>query len=140
MDIKSKQKRSINMSHIKSKNTSLELKVRKKLFADGFRYRVNVKSLPGTPDIVLPKYRTVIFVNGCFWHYHQCKLSTVPKSHTEFWQKKLNTNVENDKKNYAKLRSLGWHIIILWECELKENFDALISSVEDEINNIYYSE
>lgn len=140
MDIKSKQERSINMSHIKSKNTSLELKVRKKLFADGFRYKINVKNLPGSPDIVLPKYRTVIFVNGCFWHYHKCKLSSIPKSNSEFWRKKLIINVENDKNNYAKLRGLGWHVIIIWECEIKDNFNALISNVENEMLSIYYSE
>ena len=118
------------MSHIKSKNTKIEIKVRKYLFSKGFRYRVNVKDLPGKPDIVLKKYKTVIFVNGCFWHRHKnCKLATTPKTNTEYWVNKFNHNIENDQKNYEKLNVLGWHVIILWECELKDNFEEIMEQV-----------
>ena len=136
MDNQSKKQRSINMSHIKGKNTSLELKVRKRLFHDGFRYRINVSTLPGKPDIVLPKYSTAIFINGCFWHRHGCKLSTTPKSNQEYWNKKFKKNVENDIKNQNMLRNLGWHVIIIWECEIKENFELLILSIENELEDI----
>ena len=113
MDKLTKEQRSINMSHIRGKNTSLEITVRKRLFADGFRYRINVPDLPGKPDIVLPKYRTVIFVNGCFWHRHNCKRATIPKTNTDYWIKKFENNVKNDEKNYALLRNLGWHVIVV---------------------------
>ena len=131
MDKLTKEQRSINMSHIRGKNTSLEIAVRKRLFADGFRYRINVPDLPGKPDIVLPKYRTVIFVNGCFWHRHNCKRATIPKTNTDYWIKKLENNVKNDEKNYALLRNLGWHVIVVWECEIKSDFDKLIESSEN---------
>lgn len=139
MDKLTKEQRSINMSHIKGKNTSLEIAVRKRLFADGFRYRINVSNLPGKPDIVLPKYNTVIFVNGCFWHRHSCKRATIPKTNTDYWIKKFENNVKNDEKNYALLRNLGWHVIVVWECEIKSDFDKLISSVEGELK-FYQSE
>lgn len=130
MDTVSKEQRSLNMSHIKSKNTKIEIKVRKYLFSKGFRYRVNVKDLPGKPDIVLKKYKTVIFVNGCFWHRHKnCKFATTPKTNTEYWVNKFNHNIENDQKNYEKLNVLGWHVIILWECELKDNFEEIMEQV-----------
>ncbi len=130
MDTVSKEQRSLNMSHIKSKNTKIEIKVRKYLFSKGFRYRVNVKDLPGKPDIVLKKYKTVIFVNGCFWRRHKnCKLATTPKTNTEYWVNKFNHNIENDQKNYEKLNVLGWHVIILWECELKDNFEEIMEQV-----------
>ena len=130
MDTVSKEQRSLNMSHIKSKNTKIEIKVRKYLFSKGFRYRVNVKDLPGKPDIVLKKYKTVIFVNGCFWHRHKnCKLATTPKTNTEYWVNKFNHNIENDQKNYEKLNVLGWHVIIIWECELKDNFEEIMEQV-----------
>lgn len=132
MDTVSKEQRSLNMSHIKSKNTKIEIKVRKYLFSKGFRYRINVKDLPGKPDIVLKKYKTVIFVNGCFWHRHKnCKLATMPKTNREFWINKFNYNIENDQKNYSKLNDLGWHVIILWECELKENFEEIMEQVKN---------
>ena len=139
MDKLTKEQRSINMSHIRGKNTSLEIAVRKRLFADGFRYRINVSNLPGKPDIVLPKYNTVIFVNGCFWHRHSCKRATIPKTNTDYWIKKFENNVKNDEKNYALLRNLGWHVIVVWECEIKSDFDKLISSVEGELK-FYQSE
>ena len=139
MDTLTHKQRSKNMSHIKSKNTSLEIAVRKRLFADRFRYRKNVSNLPGKPDIVLPKYHTVIFVNGCFWHRHNCKRATTPKTNTNYWMNKFEKNVQNDEKNYALLRNLGWHVIVVWECEIKSDFDKLISSVEDELKS-YQSE
>lgn len=140
MDNQSKSNRSINMSHIRGKNTSIELKVRKRLYHDGFRYRINVKELPGKPDIVLPKYRTVIFINGCFWHRHNCKLATTPKSNSEYWKKKFSRNIENDISNQLKLRNLGWHVIILWECEIKEDFNALISQLENELKEYLFED
>lgn len=95
--------------------------MRKYLFSKGFRYRKNDKRLPGTPDIVLPKYKTVIFVNGCFWHGHKnCRYFVVPKTNTEFWLNKINTNIERDKRKIAELEKLGWKAITVWECELKK--------------------
>lgn len=137
MDTMTKEQRHRNMSHIKSKNTSLEILVRKRLFHDGFRYRINVSTLPGKPDIVLPKYHTVIFVNGCFWHRHNCKLATMPKTHTDLWKRKFEQNVKNDLANHKKLRNLGWHVIILWECEIKEDFEQLIKVTENEMKQYY---
>lgn len=116
----SKEIRSKNMSHIRAKNTKPEELVRKYLFAQGFRYRKNVKDLPGCPDVVLPKYRTVIFVNGCFWHKHDCSRFVWPASNTEYWKPKILRNAERDQKNYQILRSYGWHVIVIWECELKK--------------------
>lgn len=133
MDTVTKAQRSKNMSHIKNKNTALEIAVRKRLFADGFRYRINYSKLPGHPDIVLPKYHTVIFVNGCFWHRHNCKRATTPKTNTDYWTQKFERNVQNDEKNYRLLSNLGWHVIVVWECEIKADLNKLIRSVEDEL-------
>lgn len=127
MDVHDKKARSYNMSQIKGKDTKPEKIVRKYLFAQGFRYRKNDKRLPGTPDVVLPKYKTVIFVNGCFWHAHQgCKWFVPPKSNSEFWQKKFAYNIERDEINYKQLRELGWKIVIIWECEIRHG-DAEIA-------------
>lgn len=120
-DNHSKEIRSMNMSHIRSKNTKPEELVRKYLFAQGFRYRKNVKTLPGCPDIVLPKYKTVIFVNGCFWHKHDCARFVWPSSNQEYWVPKITANVERDKKNHLLLQNGGWNVIVVWECELKKN-------------------
>ena len=110
------------MSRIKGKNTKPEELVRKHLFSQGFRYRKNDKRLPGSPDIVLPKYKTVIFVNGCFWHGHEgCKHFVWPKSNEEFWKNKIKTNIERDNKKIEQLEELGWKVIIVWECELKQS-------------------
>ena len=120
MDVHDKKTRSYNMSCIKGKNTKPEEKVRKYLFSQGFRYRKNDKRLPGTPDIVLPKYRTVIFVNGCFWHGHQgCRYFVVPKTNTDFWMNKIDTNRIRDQKKISELEAMGWKVIVIWECELK---------------------
>ena len=122
MDVHNKEIRSYNMSRVKGKKTKPEEVVAKYLFANGFRYRRNVKGLPGTPDIVLKKYRTVIFVNGCFWHYHEgCKWFVLPETNAEFWKKKFDCNRERDKQNYKKLQDDGWNVIIVWECEIRHS-------------------
>ena len=115
----SSTKRSEIMSHISGKETKLEVLVRKLLFTRGLRYRKNVKSLPGKPDIVLPKYRTVIFINGCFWHGHGgCLKSELPEIHRDFWKHKIAKSVERDKENEKSLRTSGWNVIVVWQCEL----------------------
>ena len=119
-DIHSKKVRSYNMSQIKSKDTKPELIVRSFLFKNGFRFRLHDKKLPGKPDIVLPKYKTVIFVNGCFWHGHEgCKYFVLPKTKTNWWQEKINRNKERDKNNLLELKRLGLKTISVYECELK---------------------
>lgn len=119
-DNHSKEARSMNMSHIHSTNSKPEEIVRKYLFAEGFRYRKNVKKLPGCPDIVLPKYKTVIFVNGCFWHKHDCPRFVWPSSNQDYWRPKILRNVERDNQSCKELESLGWKVITVWECELKK--------------------
>jgi DNA mismatch endonuclease (patch repair protein) len=119
-DVHSKEIRSKNMAAIKGKNTRPEMLVRKFLYAHGYRYRLHDKKLPGKPDIVLPKYKTVIFVHGCFWHGHKnCKYFVVPKTRTEWWLNKINGNIANDVKAAKALKKEGWKIINLWECGLK---------------------
>lgn len=113
-------KRSHIMSMIKSKDTKPEMIVRRYLFSHGFRYRVNVKSLPGTPDIVLRKYRTVIFVNGCFWHGHNCTEFRPPRTRVDYWMKKIIRNKERDERAREQLRKLGWRTMVVWECQLKK--------------------
>lgn len=110
------------MSHIRSKDTSIEMKVRKYLFAKGFRYRKNDARLPGKPDVVLPKYKAVVFINGCFWHMHGCSRSSIPKSNPEYWIPKIQRNVERDTENYKKLEDAGWRVFVVWECELKKKY------------------
>lgn len=133
-DNHSKEVRSKNMSHIRSTNSKPEEIVRKYLFAHGFRYRKNVKKLPGCPDIVLPKYHTVIFVNGCFWHKHDCPRFVWPSSNLDYWKPKILRNVERDQINTEKLRSLGWRVITIWECELKKSLrDARLDALAAEI-------
>ena len=119
-DNHTKEQRSYNMSKIRSTNSAPEEKVRKYLFSKGFRYRKNVRSLPGCPDIVLPKYKTVIFVNGCFWHMHDCPRFVWPSSNKEYWEPKIRRNVELDKINIELLQTEGWRVLIVWECELKK--------------------
>ena len=135
MDVHDKKTRSYNMSQIKGKNTKPEEMVRKYLFAQGFRYRKNDKKLPGTPDIVLPKYKTVIFVNGCFWHGHEgCKYFVWPESNPDFWKKKIETNISRDLQKIKLLQSQGWRVITIWECELKPtNRDARYKKLIEEI-------
>lgn len=120
-DNHSKEVRSMNMSHIRSTNSKPEEIVRKYLFACGLRYRKNVRTLPGCPDIVLPKYKTIIFVNGCFWHHHDCGRFVWPSTNKEYWYEKINKNVERDKKNFQLLKQQGWNVLVIWECQLKKS-------------------
>ena len=123
------------MSHNRAQNTGPELKLRRSLWRLGFRYRVNDKRLPGSPDIVLPKYRTVIFVHGCFWHGHKaCKFYTVPKTNTDFWTAKIVRNQQRDQEVWRRLEVKGWSVIIVWECQLKKAvLEETITRVEAEI-------
>lgn len=133
-DNHSKEVRSKNMAHIRSKNTTPELRARKYLFSHGFRYRKNVNKLPGKPDIVLKKYNTVIFVNGCFWHKHDCPRFVWPSSNQDYWIPKIQGNVERDQQNYSKLKELGWNVIVIWECELKKKtFLSTMARVEEQL-------
>ena len=131
MDVHNKETRSYNMSKIKGKETKPEVLVRKFLFSKGFRYIKNDKRYPGTPDIVLPKYKTVVFVNGCFWHKHEgCKCFKWPENNADFWKNKIEKNVQRDERDYEKLRSLGWKVLVVWECELKKD------KKEDTLNSL----
>lgn len=113
--------RSENMARVKSKNTKPEVYLRKLLWHRGFRYRLNYKSLPGSPDIYIPKYKAAIFVNGCFWHMHEnCRYASIPKNNHDFWKNKLEGNVQRDKQNYIKLESMGINVIVVWGCEIKQ--------------------
>ncbi len=133
-DTISPEHRSWNMSQIKSKDTKIEVMVRKYLFSRGFRFRKNDKRYPGKPDIVLPKYRTVIFVHGCFRHQHEgCPKARIPKSNVEYWEKKFKRNKENDLKHVKELEESGWHVITIWECELKDDFERRMEKAADEI-------
>jgi DNA mismatch endonuclease (patch repair protein) len=135
-DVHDKQTRSFNMSRIKGKNTKPELLVLKFLFANGFRYRLHVKNLPGKPDLVLPKYKTVIFINGCFWHGHQgCRYFVLPKTRTEWWLEKITCTQTRDNIAKQELEKLGWKEIVIWECGLKremlsETLSTLIASIK----------
>ena len=121
-DVHTTEVRSYNMSRIRSKDTKPELLVRKFLFSKGFRYRLHDKTLPGKPDIVLPKYKTVIFIHGCFWHGHNgCKYFVAPKTRTEWWLKKIEGNKQKDIENFNKLQVLGWSVLAVYECDLKTN-------------------
>jgi DNA mismatch endonuclease, patch repair protein len=119
LDIVDKKTRSRMMSQVKDKNTKLEIVIRKRLFALGFRYLLHSKDLPGKPDLILKKYRTAVFFNGCFWHLHGCKFSSIPKTRSSWWSKKLIENRERDRKNLEMLKSSGWRIIIIWECSIR---------------------
>jgi DNA mismatch endonuclease (patch repair protein) len=127
--------RSYNMSQIRSKNTKPEMLVRKFLHANGFRFRLHVKDLPGKPDLVLPKFKTVIFVHGCFWHGHyNCRYYVIPKTRTEWWLNKINRNKDNDRKAIEKLKNSGWRIIEIWECQIKDNADEILHQCKMQIN------
>lgn len=122
MDNHTKEVRSYNMSRIRSENSKPEELVRKYLFSKGLRYRKNVKTLPGKPDIVFSKYKTVVFINGCFWHGHQnCRYFVMPKTNTEYWDKKIDNNIKRDKLVYEQLSDLGWTVLVVWECDLKKD-------------------
>ena len=135
-DVHSKNTRSYNMSCIKAKDTKPEIIVRRFLFSKGFRYRLNYKKLPGKPDLVFPKYKKALFVNGCFWHGHEgCKYFVIPKTRTEWWLQKINENKARDKRNMAELIKLNWEPIIIWECELKSSVkrEQTLSSLVEKI-------
>lgn len=135
-DIFSKAKRSEIMSKISGKETKPEIKVRKYLFAKGFRFRKNDKKLPGKPDIVLPKYKTVIFIHGCFWHHHEnCPKSSLPTSNREFWENKINGNVERDKLNQSALVKTDWNVITIWQCQIK-NQTVFKETMDEVVKNI----
>lgn len=124
------------MSRIRSKDTAIEVRVRKYLFSCGFRYRKNDKRFPGKPDIVLPKYRTVVFINGCFWHMHaNCKYGRLPKTNTDYWEPKLLKNTEKDKRNISLIKEMGWNVIVLWECELKKDFQKTVDKLVAELDS-----
>jgi DNA mismatch endonuclease, patch repair protein len=137
MDVHDKATRSYNMSRIRNKDTKPEMLVRKYLHSHGFRYRLHVKDLPGKPDIVLPKYKTVIFINGCFWHGHEgCRNFTVPKTRTKWWLEKINRTILHDKEGKINLNTMGWRVIIMWACELKNiGKEVRLTKL---INDIYY--
>ena len=134
-DVHSSETRSYNMSRIRNKDTKPEELVRKYLFSKGFRYRKNDARLPGKPAIALPKYKAVVFVNGCFWHGHTgCRYFVWPKNNSEFWREKIIGNIARDQKNYELLRELGWHVFVIWECELKRS--VMEKTLDSLINNI----
>ncbi len=127
------EQRSRNMSAIKSKNTKPEIKVRKILHSMGYRFRLHSKDLPGSPDIVLPKYKTVIFVHGCFWHRHEnCKYASTPKTRKEFWNKKFTENKKRDSEIQEKIKILDWRSVVIWECETKN-----IKNLRDKITDVF---
>ena len=136
-DIYSKSKRSQIMSKISGKETKPEIIVRKYLFSKGFRFRKNDKRLPGKPDIVLSKYRTVIFVHGCFWHGHDCKAGKLPKTRKDFWNKKISDNRKRDFRNIMEMQEQGWRVIIVWECDLKNKskFESRMRRLQIEIGS-----
>ena len=127
------EQRSRNMSAIKSKNTKPEIKVRKVLHSMGYRFRLHSKDLPGSPDIVLPKYKTVIFVHGCFWHRHEnCKYASTPKTRKDFWNKKFKENIKRDSEIQDKIKNLDWRSVVIWECETKN-----IENLRDKIIDVF---
>ena len=136
MDRLTPEKRSWNMSRIKSKDTTPERIVRSFLHRNGFRFRLHVKDLSGKPDIVLPKYKTVIEVRGCYWHRHEgCKDVTTPSTNTEFWQKKFAENVARDKRTEQELKKLGWNVIVVWECEIENKiFEDMLNKIMEGIS------
>lgn len=137
-DTKTPAERSENMSRIRSTNTKPEEIVRKYLFSHGFRYRKNDKRYPGKPDIALSKYRTIIFVNGCFWHMHGCSRSRLPRSNQDYWKPKIERNIQRDADNKQKLELDGWKVIVVWECELKKRIaEERLSRLCEEINGNY---
>lgn len=130
MDIWSKKKRSNVMSKIRSKNTKPERTLRSMLHKSGYRFRIHRKDLPGNPDIVLQKFKAIIFVNGCFWHYHKnCPEGRIPNTNSKFWNDKLIKNIERDKNNIKKLKKMGWKVIVVWECEIEKKIDIILKKI-----------
>lgn len=138
MDIWSKQKRSEVMSRIRGKNTKPEMILRSELFRQGFRFRVHRVDLPGKPDIVLAKYQTVIFVNGCFWHFHKhCREGRIPSTNSKFWKEKLEKNITKDEKHIEALKIAGWKVFVTWECEIEKNFEITVNNLINDIRKCY---
>ena len=135
-DTISKERRSWNMSRIRGTNTKPEIFLRSLLHRSGYRFRLHDKNLPGKPDIVLPRYRTIIFVNGCYWHRHEgCSKATTPKTRTDFWSSKFNKTVERDRRKTEELVSLGWQVITVWECELIQKSSEVIKKIEQQFTS-----
>ncbi len=140
VDVHEPKVRSYNMSQIKSKNTRPEILVRRFLHKKGFRFRLHDNNLPGKPDLVLRKFKTVIFVNGCFWHMHEnCKYFKLPKTRTSWWKEKLNKNKKRDLLWHKQLRNLGWNVLIVWECKIRKDPEATLESLTKAITNGRYS-
>jgi len=136
MDIWSKQKRSEVMSRIRGKNTKPELILRSLLFKQGYRFKVHQKDLPGKPDIVLPKFKTTIFVHGCFWHHHKdCRDGRIPSTNKEFWDKKIRRNIIKDRENMKELKKDNWKVIVIWECNIEKHPDKVINYLQKILNN-----
>jgi len=134
VDLLTSERRSWNMSQIKGRNTRPELRLRSLLHRAGFRFRLHAKQLPGRPDVVLPKYRTAIFVHGCFWHRHPgCRDTTTPSTRREFWQEKFDGNVRRDARNRAALEATGWTVVTVWECELKTDAEGIVRRLADKL-------
>lgn len=136
-DTVSSERRSEIMSHIRSQNTSIEILVRQQLFALGLRYRINYKPLPGKPDIVFTKKRVAIFIHGCFWHGHDagCRYSHVSKSRTEYWSEKISRTKMRDKQHLADLEAKGWHVLVIWECEIRKDLQQVVKRITDALCN-----
>lgn len=135
MDIWSKEKRSQVMAKIRSENTKPERILRSTLHRQGYRFRIHKKDLPGKPDIALPKHRTLIFVHGCFWHYHEhCREGRIPSTNSKFWQEKLCKNVEKDKRNVKACEELGWKVLVVWECEVEKKLEDTIRKVKEKLS------
>lgn len=133
-DIHDKKTRSYNMSRVRSENTNPEILVRRFLHSKGFRFRLYSKDLPGKPDVILPKYKTAIFIHGCFWHGHsQCKYFNVPKTNSDWWYRKIENSKIRDSKNEKRLKELGWNVIVIWSCQLKGNNQGAT------LNNLFQS-
>jgi DNA mismatch endonuclease (patch repair protein) len=131
MDIWTREKRSEVMSKIRGTNTKPELLLRSELFREGFRFRIHQKNLPGKPDIVLAKYKTAIFVHGCFWHFHKdCRDGRIPSSNSKFWKEKLHRNITRDAKNVKELEDLGWTVLVIWECQLYSNLKSVVKRLK----------
>ena len=136
MDILTKEQRSLNMSKIRSKDTLPELLLRKSLWYMGYRYRLHYKKLPGKPDIVIVKHKIVIFVHGCFWHRHKnCIEASRPKTNSDYWETKIIKNVKRDKKHKKEIKKLGWNVIVIWECNVKEDINKNVIMLKKVLNN-----
>jgi len=139
VDVLSPEQRRLNMSRIRGRDTKPEMLVRRGLHARGLRYKLHDRTLPGRPDLVFPKYRTAVFVHGCFWHAHGCLLSKLPTSRRDFWTKKLEGNICRDRKAVEALRAMGWRVLVVWECALRGphrmSYEALVDSAASYIMN-----